>query len=341
MVLLRSSNAARACRGAVRVLCLLSACIFRTAAQEPPSFTASTNLVVLDVRVFQRGTGRPIEGLKREDFEVRDEGKLQILKIAESGTFPLDVAILLDVSGSVIQSTRQLASGADAAAHALRREDRAAVLTFSSKCQLQQEFTSNPDRIADGIQRSLASVTRVESGTRLFDAIASALDMYPARADKLRRRALIVATDDQERSSKIRLPALTSEALEKDATVNGVILISVEPRNQTTIGRARTPIPIPGIPPVVLDRSYPLPKAHTLSMEPLVNETGGEYLHPIDNPAALLQMLDHLRARYILAYVLPQEQRIPGQHRVEVDLCPSAHQRYPDALVRTRPYYRF
>ncbi len=58
-----------------------AAVAFALCAQQPPArFTATANLVVVDVMVEDRA-GKPLEGLKKEDFVVLEDGKPQVVSI--------------------------------------------------------------------------------------------------------------------------------------------------------------------------------------------------------------------------------------------------------------------
>src|SRR6478672_1339014 len=61
------------------------------AAQQPPTvkFTANSNLVVLDVTVRDKA-GNLVEGLKKEDFIVQEDGKAQPVQVFEFQKLRLD-----------------------------------------------------------------------------------------------------------------------------------------------------------------------------------------------------------------------------------------------------------
>lgn len=59
------------------------------AAQQPsqPTFSVTSELVVVNVEVRDR-SGRPVEGLRKEDFEVRENGQLQNISVFEYQSLP-------------------------------------------------------------------------------------------------------------------------------------------------------------------------------------------------------------------------------------------------------------
>lgn len=68
-------------------------------AQQQPAFRAGTDVVTVDVVV--RDGGRPVQGLAPADFAVHDNGVAQVVEQVEPIAAPIDVTLLVDVSGPV------------------------------------------------------------------------------------------------------------------------------------------------------------------------------------------------------------------------------------------------
>lgn len=66
-------------------------------AQQPPAFRATTDLVTVDVSV--RAGDATVPGLTAGDFLLLDNGVRQRIESVESARVPLDVSLLVDVSG--------------------------------------------------------------------------------------------------------------------------------------------------------------------------------------------------------------------------------------------------
>src|SRR5229473_7594784 len=75
-----------------------------TPTPEPPEYEiirVSSNLVVMPVSVTDRN-GQPVLGLKATDFHIEEDGRPQeIAQLGDPEQVPLDVALLIDVSGTV------------------------------------------------------------------------------------------------------------------------------------------------------------------------------------------------------------------------------------------------
>lgn len=59
-------------------------------AQEHPRFSANTQLVMVDVQVTEKGTGRILELLGPKDFEIYDEGQCREIREFHFETAPID-----------------------------------------------------------------------------------------------------------------------------------------------------------------------------------------------------------------------------------------------------------
>lgn len=70
---------------------LAAAFAFVLSAQQPPArFTTTTNLVVVDVTVEDR-SGKPLEGLTKEDFTVLEDGKPQVVSVFDFQKLSFDL----------------------------------------------------------------------------------------------------------------------------------------------------------------------------------------------------------------------------------------------------------
>lgn len=84
------------------LVCLVSSGLLsRLKAQDPPKYTVKAYSSLLQVRVVD-GEGRPVKGLKQEDFSVLENGrKVPIIHFEERESEPVSLALLLDVGSSM------------------------------------------------------------------------------------------------------------------------------------------------------------------------------------------------------------------------------------------------
>src|SRR5580692_10259175 len=108
--------------------------------QPPPAFHAGVELVRLDVSVTKGGV--PVRGLTARDFAVTDSGVPQDVESATLDQAPLDVQMVLDVSGSVSgDRLTNLVLAATGLLRALRPADSAGLLTFADALRLRAPMT--------------------------------------------------------------------------------------------------------------------------------------------------------------------------------------------------------
>ncbi|MGB2639628.1 MAG: VWA domain-containing protein, partial [Candidatus Acidiferrum sp.] len=100
------------------------------------------NLVLLDATVKTK-SGQIMADLKKEDFEVREDGVRQKIDVFSRDQLPINVALVLDLSDSIGPFLGPLRDAANAALAALKPDDEAALFTFSTEAQLRVPFTTD------------------------------------------------------------------------------------------------------------------------------------------------------------------------------------------------------
>jgi VWFA-related protein len=101
------------------------------AADDNPVFHSGVALVRVDTSVVDRDN-RAITGLRVEDFVLRESGRTQQILNFVSETMPIDVLLLLDVSGSMRPHVQRVADAAHQAMRVLRDDDRVGIMVFDT-----------------------------------------------------------------------------------------------------------------------------------------------------------------------------------------------------------------
>ena len=160
------------------------------AAQQQPIFIAAVDSVELDVAVMQ--ANKPVAGLTAADFEVMDNGVKQTIVAISREQQPIDVSLVLDISGSVRGILLdELVKAVNKVRQRLRADDRLEVLTFNHHIS---------ERVALSDAKSVRTIALdgAEGSTSLNDAIVVALARQPEAS---RRQLAIVFTDGIDTSS--------------------------------------------------------------------------------------------------------------------------------------------
>jgi Ca-activated chloride channel homolog len=136
----------------VSLVLLFVLLVAQVVGTQVPTFSTRRELVRVDVLVT--GGGRPVTGLTRSDFEVRDNGVLQTIDLARLESIPLNVVLAFDLSSSVAgQRLAHLKQAGQAVLEALGPGDRVALVTFSHVPTLSQALTNDPLPIRSALER--------------------------------------------------------------------------------------------------------------------------------------------------------------------------------------------
>src|SRR5256885_8393227 len=149
---------------------------------------ASTKVLVT---VVEQKSGRPVTGLKAEDFTVLDEKTPRQVESAEYASAVLDAVLLLDTSlvGSMVQPVAE-----DLIAQ-LKPKEQMAIVAFHSSADLIQDFTSSKQLLG----RAIGSVTYGNT-PRVLDALYAAIDTGMKNATF--RRVVVILTTGYEGDSR-------------------------------------------------------------------------------------------------------------------------------------------
>jgi len=180
------------------------------------SFRSNVDLINVSVTVTD-SNGRFVPGLRKEDFDVYEDGVLQQTSHFDAERVPVSLGITLDTSGSMVGEKWVAAQAAlDRFLNdLLGSQDEVFLYRFDNRPELLQPWTS--DRRATG--RTLAGV-QPRGGTAMYDAVATAIPM--AQRGTKRKKALVVISDGNDTSSQMRAPELTRLIQESEVLVYAI-----------------------------------------------------------------------------------------------------------------------
>ncbi len=293
------------------------------AAQAPPepaepfTFRTGMSLVRVDAQVLDRG--RPLAGLRAADFVVKDNGAPQELVVFAQEAEPLQVLFVLDVSGSMGRTLREMARVAQNALATLAPDDEVGVMLYSRRSRIAQELS--PDRRAAlAALQEAALADDLGAGTSMNEALLAACAYWKELPEFAGRRAIVVLTDNGGLNEKAPDDVVLRELSAVNAVLNAIVTSDAKP-------------PAPPRPGVEMNPDFTFNDVFLLA-----RESGGEVLRA-DKPERLREMLEHIRLRYTLGYRAPEA--TPGEWRqVEVELAEAARRKYRRAEVLARPGYR-
>jgi len=274
----------------------------KAAASSPPAtkpgddqtIQVEVNLVNIPVSVADR-KGKYVTNLKKEDFKVYEDEKLQtITNFANENNLPLTIALLVDTSGSIRDKLRFEQEAAIEFFYSTlqRGKDRAMVISFDSGVELNQDFTDDPEKLADAVRK-----IRAGGGTSLYDAVYLAVNQKLAGTSG--RRVIILITDGDDNSSRVSLTETLEAAQKSDVSIYSISTNSAAYFASKDQERG--------------DKT----------LKKFSEETGGKPFFPLkieDLASSFLNIHDELRSQYQLGY-RPTNARQDGTfRRIRVDI---------------------
>ena len=171
-------------------------------------------------------------------------------------------------------------------------EDEAFVVNFSDEAYIDQEFTSNVNKLRDGL-------SHIESrgGTALYDAVVASADKLVADA-KRPKQVLVLITDGEDNASTLNL----EQTIRRVQELSGPVIYSIgllfgDEMSHAEVRHARR------------------------ALEMLSNETGGIAFFPksieqVDEISA--EVARDIRSQYTIGYHSTKPSTEPGFRRVQV-----------------------
>jgi Ca-activated chloride channel homolog len=164
------------------MLCLVAWLPFQN-----PTFRAGIDTVSVSATVRNRD-GRLVTNLTRDAFEILDDGRVVPVELFSRASRPIAVALMLDMSGSMISRFLRMRELASAFVDALGPDDVACIGTFGTEIWTSPHVT--------GDKATLKRVLRDElwpgGGTPLWFAIEAGMQAIISRQS---RRVVLVMTD--------------------------------------------------------------------------------------------------------------------------------------------------
>ncbi len=184
-----------------------------TAQSDEEVISIESNLVVLNVTVTDEREAY-VRGLKRDDFQVFEDGDAQTVTTFSVEDTPYAAAILIDTSGSMEGRMTLARAAAIRFLDNLRVDDVAAVYRFDSKVERLQDFSPSRDLAP------MAYTVRAKGMTVLNDAVAQAAKELAERPEK--RKAILIISDGADTQSRLSQDKALNLALTAGTTIYAV-----------------------------------------------------------------------------------------------------------------------
>ncbi len=193
----------------IAVLLILFAAVLR-AAQD--GLRVDVRLVNIYATVMD-SSGRYVEGLKKTDFIVEEDGRRQTLSFFDHNRdTPVSMGIVLDTSGSMRLKLDTATDAVDRFVRTIHPDDDIFLMGFDAEPYLLQDFTSDRAKL-----RKALRYTDSEGGTALYDALGQALNKIRSGANN--KHALLLVTDGQDTDSESSFTQVREQIRESELLV--------------------------------------------------------------------------------------------------------------------------
>jgi VWFA-related protein len=236
---------------------------------------------------------RLVSDLKKENFQVFEDGVKQRIISFQHNDLPVSIGLVVDNSGSMSRKRPSVNKSTLDLIEASNPQDEAFVVNFSDEAVIDQEFTTDVNKLRKGL-----SYIEARGGTALYDAVAASADELASHA-KHPKQVIILITDGDDNASTIDL----EQTIRKVRELSGPVIYSIgllfgdEDMSRSQVRDARK------------------------ALETLSTETGGMAFFPknieqIDQIAA--EVARDIRNQYTIGYHSTKPSTEPGFRRVEV-----------------------
>jgi len=280
--------------------------------QEPGVMHVAVNLVMVDATVKTKA-GQILGDLKREDFQLREDGVEQDVQIFSRDELPLNVALVLDLSDSIEPFLGPLRDAANTALASLKPEDEVALFTFSTEAELRVPLTRDKSEIARQI-----SAFKVGGATNINDGIFVPAKYLLSSPPRGRRVIILISDDVATYSGGEGTHDIVTELIGADAVLYN--------------------LKIPGYnPPGTL--LHATMEKGLVNIRKVMEQTGGEVFDVQDVAhldAVFAALIHRIKTRYTLGYYTKASAAEGKAHKLDVHLAPSFGKKGRDYLVLSK-----
>ncbi len=275
------------------------------------------NLVVLDATVKTK-SGQIMGELKKEDFEVREDGVAKKVELFSRDALPLNVALVLDLSDSIGPFLEPLRDAAATTLASLKPEDEVALFTFSTEAELSVPLTKDKNKIADKI-----GSFKVGGATNINDGIFVAAEYLLKESPKGRKVIILISDDVGTDAGGQGTRDILTETIAADAAVYNLKIPGYNP--PSTLFAASM---VPGL----------------VNIRRVADQTGGEIfdVKEVANLDAMFRaLIERIKTRYTLGYYTTANGAEGKPHKLDVRLASSFGAKGRDYLILSKNSYYF
>jgi VWFA-related protein len=248
---------------------------------------------------------RIVTNLERTAFTVYEDGRPQTITSFRHEDIPVAMGIVVDNSGSMREKRQKVNAAALNLVRSSNPNDEVFIVNFNDEYYLDQDFTSNINKLKDGLEKIEA-----RGGTALYDAVVASADHL--KGAKLDKKVIFVVTDGEDNASTESL----EQAIRRLQGENGPTVYAIG---------------------VLGDEEHP--KRARRALQVMSERSGGIAFFPktLDEVDAISRTVAHdIRTQYTIGYKPATPKNQGGYRQVKVD---ARSHSYGKLTVRTKSGY--
>jgi len=251
--------------------------------------------VSLNVSVFD-SSGRSIQTLDKDAFRVYEDGVPQTITSFRHQDLPVSLGLLIDSSGSMYDKRAAVNQASLDLVKLSNPQDEAFLVDFSDRTFVDQDFTSDIDKLQQGL-----SYVKTSGATAIYDALVASAD-YLTQNAKHPKQVLLIVTDGEDDASSATLDDAVRRIQDLDGPVIYCIgLLFGEDRKGEGRSEARHAQRV---------------------LQALAEETGGQAYFPQSlkevDPIAR-EVANDIRTQYSITYHSTKAPELGGYRQVHVE----------------------
>jgi VWFA-related protein len=166
--------------------------------------------------------GRPVDGLKLENFQIFEDKILQTIKNFKHEDIPMSLGLIIDNSNSMRNKRERVNSSALAFVRESNPEDETFIINFDDSAYLEQDFTGSIGDLIDALENIDA-----RGETALYDALYLAAEKV-TKDGKKDKKALLLITDGEDNASKYGINKVIEALRQSKVSVYAIGLLEDE-----------------------------------------------------------------------------------------------------------------
>ncbi len=251
------------------------------------AYEVRLNATVLD------GSGKAVQTLDKDAFRVYEDGVPQTITSFRHEDLPVSLGILIDSSGSMYDKRTAVQQASLDLIKLSNPADEAFVVDFSWEAYIDADFTSDINKLKDGL-----GFIKSSGGTAIYDALVASAD-YLTKNAKQPKQVLLLITDGEDNASTATLEQAIRRIQDLDGPV--IYCVGLLFGSDTDRGEARHARRV---------------------LEALSEQTGGVAYFPksvnqVDEIAA--EVAQDIRTQYTISYHSTKSPTLGGYRQVHVE----------------------